>query len=390
MSFATTGTIISAAAAAASLANMGYQAASGPPKVPDGASASREIAAAQAAMLPYQREIAAAQQMGTSVTVPTGPHKAKQDLVRLPSSGLGQVSVPGQPGRSLGRVVPYVASEWQPGGKYYKEGQATPDVFTKKVKVPGGSKEYDFAGYGTADIESELAREMTDLQIEMGKKYGTQFADEARKLTELSDPEGTKARALEYQLIQDQINKPPAISPLSGALDSQIAEQVKARGGIDSMERDLLDQAVMQANASRGGSVNAGQVEQALTTGYEGEARRNATMDKANAWLASGSTPEDINYRREQQNLANLGAFTAGQTPQSQFQNLSSAGQGAAPFYQGQQLPQQPASAGSQGGAYAANAFNANVNQQAGQANGWFAGLSGILNGLGTINQARA
>lgn len=375
----TIATYAAIASAAASVAAIGYQAAQSPPKTPNLASSSREVAEAQANALPDQRRLAAAAQQGGKTTYSTGPRTEKQ---LLPF-----VNMPSYRGARGGQLVPYDPKDWQEGGKYYDPSKPNfqPNIIERKVKVriPAGTKEADFTGYGTADVEGDLARKMTDIQLDLGRKYGTQFADEARKAQEQADPEGTAARKLEMEMIQKELDKPSPINPLSASLDKSISGQVGAGSGLDDMSQELLDAALARASADRGGSgLEADLVDQSMSTGMEGQARREAALRKGSAWLASGSTPEDIAYRREQQNISNLGAFVAGQTPQSQFQNLAGAGRGAAPFVPGQAPPQLPQNAGAGGGQYAVNSYQAKINQAANQANPWLAGMSTLLNGI--------
>lgn len=398
--WATIGTIAMTVSAAASIASMGYQASQGNPKMPNGASASREIAMAQAMSLPMQRYLAALEQQGGKVSgqAVTMTGQEANDLMRqlkqkykashkTDQMALAQMNILKQEllSQKQGKGVK------GDGANIPKDVAGSTFTFYKDQNgnwLPKSIATADFTGLGTADVEGKLARQTMDIQTELGKKYGVQFATEAAREAALADPEGTKARQIEHDLIEQQINNPQPINPLSGTLDTQIDSQLKAGSGLDSMSRDLLDSAVARANADRSGNLGSGAAADSMSTGMEGAARRQAGINKAQSWLSSGSTPEDINYRREQQNLSNLGSFIGGRTPQSQFQNLSGAGQGATPFYPGQAGPQMPGGASSQGGPYSMAAWQAQLHANQGQANSWMAGLSGILNGIGAWNQA--
>jgi hypothetical protein len=253
--------------------------------------------------------------------------------------------------------------------------------------VPETTKPVDFTGYGTADVEGKLAQQYAEMQKQLGAKYGTQFAEEARREQELADPQGTAARKMEYDLIQKELSNPQPINPLSSTLESQIDAQLKAGAGLDPMSKDLLDQSVARANADRAGGVQAGDVATSMMTGAEGEARRQAAINKGQAFVSSGSSPADIEYRREQQNLANLSSFVQGRTPESQFQQLSGASQGATPFVAAQQAPTMPGGASQTGGAYSVAAYNAKL-QQASQPNPWLAGVSSLLSSVGSTAKA--
>lgn len=364
-----------------------YSVASAPgmPQQPDLARASVETANAQAAALPIQRQLAAAEQQGGIGPAGIGTHPVESQEVFVPGNRNGQH---GQSGPS-GEWIPYVPADWQPGGQYYNhtsEGTRTPQLRSTTTQAPNEGQ--NFAGYGTADIEGRLAQQYADIQKSLSDKYGVQFAQQAAADLRLADPQGTAARDAEYQMIQDSLTNPPPTNPLSGELQTQIDSQLKAGRGLDPMSKDLLNQAVTKANAARGGNTSAADVETAMTTGNAGQARLQAAEQKAGGFLGSGVTPADIEYRREQQNLANLGAFIGGQTPESQFPSLSTAGTGAAPFVPGQQQPTLPANAGASGGPYSVSAYNAQVRQGLTQTPSWMAGLSAALNAGSTAIQA--
>lgn len=251
--------------------------------------------------------------------------------------------------------------------------------------VPAGPQEVDFSGFGTADVEGQKARQAADLQLTLSQKYGQQFAEEARKAQEQADPLGTKARAMQFDLM----NKDLPTSPISGKLDSAITDQVKAGRGFDPMTRDLMDKAVAEANASRGGAAAADDIATSMSTGAGGQARLDAAIAKSKAFQASGQTPEDIAYKRAQQKIANTGAFVNGATPQSQFGNIAQAGQGATPVAGAQATTTMPNNASQLGSGYANAVNSANTSTANSQANNWFAGLSTLLSGIGSLTTAK-
>jgi hypothetical protein len=125
-----------------------------------------------------------------------------------------------------------------------------------------------------------------------------------------------------------------------------------------------------------------------LTTGFAGQQRLDAGQQKALGWLASGATPEDVEFRRNQQTLGNLAAFTAGRTPESQFETLSGAQSGAAPFYQGNKLPTQNQNAGPAMQNAQLQGWGVQMDAAANQADPWMAGLSAILRGASVAGNA--
>lgn len=401
MSFATTASIVAIAAGAASLSAMGYQAAQGAPTLPNGAAASRDVANAQAASLPTQLQLSAMEQQGGKMNA-TPATMTRNDLEAKISALREQYKTGG---KSDGAIAGQIATlkeilKAEPSAKGAKPSPLSPggarayDQFTvyqdgQGNYVPKSVGTADFTGYGTADIQSELARKMADVEANLGDKYGTQFAKEAAKEAEQANPLGTAARNKEYDLIQQHLNNPDPINPLSTSLQSGIDAQLKAGNGLDPMSRDLLDAAVAKANASRGGAVDPNAVATRMGEGAEGEARRQAGITKSQAFLNSGATPADIEYRREQQNLADLSSFVGGRTPESQFQSLSGAGQGAAPITPAQSQPQMPTNAAQVGTAGASAQFGAQT-QQASQPNSWLAGISALLSaGSGAVGALR-
>jgi len=395
MALATIASIAAITAAAASVGSLAYNAAQGTPSVPNAASSSRQVAQAQAEALPIQRALAAAEAQGGTALTPgyTSSTYSAQQAQHAISQIQHQIQqIKGGTDKS-GNPLPLSGDQQTKlltlqnqlkgipaqGGTVYLDSQG---------KIADASNALlDFKGYGTADIEGKLAGQYADIQQNLGEKYGTQFAEEAAKEAALADPQGTAARKAEYDLIQKGINNPPPINPLSTSLESGIDSQLKAGRGLDPMSQQLLDASVAKANAARGGGASASDIEQSMSTGAAGQARLEAALAKSQGFLNSGATPEDIAYRREQQNLSNLGSFVGGTTPEAQFRNLSSAGQGAAPFQPGQPAPQLPANAGSGGDAYSISAYNANARNATQQANPWMAGLSSLLSGIGAATK---
>jgi len=366
-----------------------YSSQPGAPKPPDVAGASRAGVEADAETLADRRRLEAAAQQGTSTTYTVAAHDEKQQV--------GYVSLPAAPGQQRGRAggaavsrsVPYVAADWQAGGKYFKEGQPTPKITyrTQTVHVPAGPKTADFTGYGTADVQGAVARKSAQNIYDLQKKYGPGFIDEALKEEALADPEGTAARKREYELIKEQEDQKPD-RPVANLLEAQVGEQLKAGKGLDSMSDSVLREAVGKAQAARGGTPSGADFSQPLTTGFEGEGRLTAAEQKALGWLTSGATPEDVDYRREQQTLADLSSFANNKTPQSQFAALSGAQTGPAPYSAGRPLATQNPGAGAAGQQGALSSYGTQLTQAENTANGWMAGISAMLKGASAANTA--
>lgn len=359
-------TIIGGISAAFSIGMGGAQAAGAfNPTQPDLASSSEGLSNINARMLPVQRQLQALAQSGGKGTIFMPPTVKTGQIVQPPGGG---------------PMVQYVASEWIPGGKYNKDGKAQPHP-QDGAYLSGGYKTYDFSGLGAADVQAKLAKDMAQIQLDLGKKYDSQYIDEALKQEKLADPQGFAARDRMSELIQEQNNR-PVNAPVADTLNRQVQEELDAAKThtLDPQMHAMLMQGGAAALAARGGGSDTNQAdfEKPLVTGSAGTRRELAATGKATNWLSSGESPDDIAYRREQQNLSNLSALTNGQTPQTQFKTLSGAQQGPTPVVTGQPLPTL-ANNGASAQNSAISAFQTQQGAAASQADPWMAGLSALL-----------
>lgn len=374
--------VVAAIVGAVASAALAYAMTPDAPDAPNLAQANKAGVLAQARTLDERRKLEAAAQQGTSVQWrDPGTHEETRQFAVIMGGNNGH-------GLGAGTSVPYVEADWKEGGKYWdpKAPNKQPFIISKKVQVPNGMRTADFTGYGEADVQGAIARQMADIELELSKKYGKQFVEEARKQLELSDPEGAAARKKLYELIQQQIENEPE-RPVADLLDSQVSEQLAAGRGLDRVSEDVLREAVAQAGAARGGAGD-GDYAEPLTTGFEGQRRLDAAQQKSLSWLTSGATPEDVEYRRDQQNLSNLSAFIQGRTPESQFATLSGAQQGATPMNPGNRLASQDPNAGAAMQNAQLQGWQTQMNAQMNQADPWMAGLSVLLRGAGTAGAA--
>lgn len=422
---------IAAIAAVAGVGLSGYEYANmpGPPGTPNIAGATAAGTRAQAEILPALRAIQAAAQQGTSVSYYDPAHTGPRQFVKVPAfdnthGGIGEFGsrqetathsagpfafTPGAELFGVGdkqefKYIPYVAEDWQAGGKYaglLPKGRNAPGsdawlknhvVTRQNANIPGQQRTADFTGFGQADVQGEEARQMAAVMQKLSEKYGVQFAEEARKQLEQSDPSGFAARQKLEELIQKQIDEKPD-RPVADLLQKQITDQVHAGADLDPTERAMLASAVRDAQASRGQSGTSDEeFANPITTGMSGKARQLAALQKGESWLTSGATPEDVDYRREETNLSNLSAFINGQTPTAQFRNLSGAQQGTTPFMPGQPLARLPdqGSTASNASQFALGNWQTAMHQASTTANPWMAGLTALLHGVGAANSAGA
>lgn len=386
-------------------------------------ASSRELSNANAALLPFQRGMAAAAQEGRSFTftlpegvdahtygfdnLPQGSDTAHQTQVYIPGrinqadtkldwSNLANLNprdrtlkvddfLRQQAGSApTGRWVNYDPKEFEAGGKYADLGKPV----LRDVIKQNGTYTVNFKGFGAGETQSIIAKQAAAGQLALAQKYDSRFIANALKEEKEADPNSFAARQRMSELIQQQIDHPIG-TPTADLLAKQVGEQVKAGKGLDDFDKSVLDDAVTKSLGARGGSNVAADYSQPLTTGAAGNARQQAGIQKGIAELSSGSSPEDIAYRREQQNLANLSAEINGQTPQSQFASLSGAQRGPTPVVSGQPLPMAPSNAAQTGSQFAIQGSGLYNNALAGQANPWLAGLGTLISGAGAVAQAQ-
>lgn len=358
------------------------------PNQPDLASSSKELSDVNAHMLPLRRQLESAAQTGGKVTIQDWPqHEEQGQFYEVPGdyeisgkkefAGL-MMGVPGFGflGKDKGERTQFInVKEWEPGGKYAGQPKPSGQPVQKSFTVPAGPKTFDFTGVGAADANAVVAKASAEAQLALQQKYGVDFAKSNAEQAKLADPNGYAAREKMASLIQDQINRKPDRT-IANTLDAQVGDQLNAGSGLTMEEKQLLDDSVRSAGGARGG-VSAADFSDPLTSGFAGEARAQAGIQKAGGWLASKLTPQDADYRTEQQNMSNLSALVNGRTPESQFQSLSAPG--ATPFTPGQSLPQMPTNSTTAGQSNALSSYAQQTEQAQQQVNPWMAGLSGLL-----------
>lgn len=260
----------------------------------------------------------------------------------------------------------------------------------KKITVvnpkTGEAEEVDFTGLGDADISGEYSDKMAAKALEIQKKYGSEFLTSARQQLAEADPEGWAARQKLFSEVMGAFDKKPD-RQLAQDLQDQLLQEIKLGGTLDPETKGKVEdyawkeieretgQSALGNQVGRGGGYGKADIfSRGQEIGGAAEARRGARQQKALAFLTSGVSPEDVEYRRGQQNLSNVGAALAGQTPTAQFGQLSGAQGGAAPFWQQSGINTNP-NAGQQGAQYAMQGYQTQMDFQSKQANPWMAGI---------------
>lgn len=219
---------------------------------------------------------------------------------------------------------------------------------TYKDPTTGEEKTADFTGLGDADLSKinfdasmDQADALAKSSLEISQKYGTAYVEQRRKELEASDPTGWKMR--------EQMG------------ESIFADLAAGRGLDPGMRADVVE-------AERGA-----------------QAARGNIMGQSSA-AAEAMEVGDAGFRLWQQKLANAAAFLSGTTPTAQFQQLTGAQQGAAPF-----SPIAPStgvnlngSAGQQGASYALGVYGQqSQNWATAEENNPWQSLLGSISGAG-------
>lgn len=256
-------------------------------------------------------------------------------------------------------------------------------------KITINGKTYDFTGLGQADTAGKISDKMAQTLLDLQKEKSPEII--AQRLAELkaADPEGYAARQQLFDRIMADAQKSP-LSPVSTDLQAQLQDELaKGVGFSDAKQEQQARESVRGRQVRSGIYLGAAPTsEEAKSVLSAGEQLRNERQQNALALLESGASPEDVAYRQFQQTLSNLGSFQRGETPQAQFKQVSSAGQGPVPLVGGATPTNtfDPNAAG-QGISNAFDIYGIQQRYNQSQANPWMAGLSIGATGLGAIAQ---
>lgn len=244
-----------------------------------------------------------------------------------------------------------------------------------KVTIDG--KEYDFTGLGDADNARVMSDKMAQTLLDLQRTKAPEIIKQRIEELKAADPQGYAARQQLFDRILQQAEAQPD-RPLAENLQASIVDELKNAGRLDARMLDEVQQTVRGGQVSRGNYLgNAAVAQEGAAAVRAGETLRDQQQQQALGFLESGVTPEDVEYRRMQQNLANLGAFIGGETPTAQFRQLSGAGNGAAPFIGGGPNTQTTnPNAAQQGVNNALTIYQGNTNWAQNQVNPYLAGLS--------------
>lgn len=356
---------------------------------PNLGAASQQLSNTEAGLLPIQRGMASAAAEGGQYTFSPPPGMnidqfAKQIGFQPPPSEVTNSPQANQFGLGMDKALGITPTAAQQAGTSASQ-QATggPGI----VRNADGTYTVNFKGYGQAQTQSTIANQEAAGQLALAQKYDPAFINASLQQEKEADPQGYAARQAENALIQKQISDTPD-QPVADMLQSQVESRVNAGKGLDDFDTSTLNNAVAQALQSRGGGATGADYSEPLTTGAQGVQRQLAGEQEGIGELSSGTTPEDVDYRREQQNLANLSAQVNGQTPESEFHSLSGAQSGPTPMVGGPSLPQTPGDTTGQAASATLGSYGTQLQNLGRQANPWLSGVTTLLNGAGAAGQA--
>lgn len=240
---------------------------------------------------------------------------------------------------------------------------------------------YDFTGMGNAAVQGRVDDQMAQALLDIQNNYGSAYV--AQRLADLqrADPEGYAARQDLFDRILQQSHDNPD-RPLNDELQNQVNSMLQDSGHLDKKGLEEVQQGVRGKQVGRGivlGNAPASEESSAVVNASDNLAEQQQA--EAGQYLSSGVSPQDVAYRNIVQSLSNLGAFVNSQTPTAQFNQVSGAQGGAAPFTSTSYQPNgalNPAA-----GANGMNAANSIYNSQSQQSNPW---LTGLATGLNTYN----
>jgi hypothetical protein len=250
------------------------------------------------------------------------------------------------------------------------------------VRMPGakGDQAFDFTGFGDADFAANYGDQLVGQMLQIQRDLGPAYVEQRLAELEMADPEGAAMRRRLWDVIKTGVEAGPTDRPDLQALQDSIMQDMESAGTLSDRTRQQVSQGVLGGQVARGNYLgNAAASEEAGALVRAGEAQRAQRQAQAMAFLTGQLSPADAAQRESQQNMANLGAFIGGETPQAQFGQLSGAQGGAAPF--GGNAPGTGADPAA--GLIGMDWQNARYAAQQQQVNPWIAGIGGAFGGVG-------
>lgn len=253
------------------------------------------------------------------------------------------------------------------------------------VVLNGRNVSADFTGLGQAQVQREYADQMAQQMLSLQREFGPRFVQQRLEELQQADPEGFRMRRDLWDRVRTSVEEAQtAQRPEADLLQEQILTELEQGGRLPQSVAERVTQDVLGRQVARGNWLgNAAAQEEAGAVAGAADAYRAERQQRALQFLTSGTSPDDVRQRREQQGLANLGSFIAGETPQAQFGQLSGAQQGAVPWQTGGvAMPGTDPNAGAAGINFANGLYAGQVDWRNTQVSPWVAGLSGAAQGM--------
>ncbi|HEX7653606.1 MAG TPA: hypothetical protein VF607_08870 [Verrucomicrobiae bacterium] len=248
---------------------------------------------------------------------------------------------------------------------------------------------YDFTGLGNADQNAAVSDQMAQALLDIQKNYGAAYVKQRLADLQQADPAGYAARKQMFdRILADAQANPtrPLATDLQNQVQSLLAQGSRLTTGPGS-ETEAVQQGVRGQQVGSGIYLgNAPAAQEAAAVVQAGDQQQAQRQAQGLSFLQSGVSPEDVQYRRIQQSLANLGNAINGQSPVAEFASLSGAQSGAAPFNPGPtQSPALNPNAALQGLQNSAALYSGQVNWANSQVNPWTAGLATAANATSAL-----
>ncbi len=256
-----------------------------------------------------------------------------------------------------------------------------------KYTDPTTGQVFDFTGLGQADTAKVVSDKMAATLLAISKEKSPQLIAQRIEELKAADPKGYAARQQLFDTIMAEANKNPGNGLSRATTDAIQNELARGSGFADDKQKQEFQNTIRGKQAKTGiilGNSKINEEAQGLTAA--GEALQNDRQNSALKLLESGSTPEDIAYRRMQQSMGNLAAFANNTTPEAQFGQVSSGQAGPVTFgTTGQNTNTFNPNAAGQGVNSMLQNWTTTQGWQNSQSNPWLAGASSIASAAGAI-----
>lgn len=252
---------------------------------------------------------------------------------------------------------------------------------------PTTGQVYDFTGQGDADISAAMSEKMAQTLLDLQQNLGPAFVKQRLAELQAADPTGYAARQQLFDRIMADAEANPS-RPMNTALQDAVKGELSKGGRLDARQIQEVQQGVRGKQLHNGiflGNAPAAAESSALVNASS--AMKDQRQQQATGILGSGVMPEDVQYQKVQQSLANLGAFTSGANPTAQFGSLTATG--AAPMFQGStNTASTNPNAAAQGQNNALSLYSTNQNWANSQMNPYLAGISGATSAYSLAQKA--